>query len=189
MFESVKRKVFISYHHSNDQYYADYIQRLATCYKIFTDRSLERIINSTNTDYVQWAIKENNLKGTSVTIVLCGAETYKRKYVDWEIYHTLDLSHGLLGILLPTCTSDYNGNYIIPARLKENISSGYATCIGWGQILNYENLHSIFSAYTLMVQQNRHLNFKNSIEQSFQSSQDYFSRINNNTARMLRNAS
>lgn len=38
------------------------------------------------------------LKGTSVTVVLIGHETYSRRYVRYEIERTWALGHGLLGI-------------------------------------------------------------------------------------------
>lgn len=168
---AVKRKVFISYHHGNDQKYANLIQTLSTEYQIFTDRSLDRQINSTNTDYVQWKIKEKNLTGTSVTIVLCGAETHKRKYVDWEIYHTLELKHGLVGIILPSCSLlHYNGQsyYNVPDRLSDNINSNYAL---WSQDWNQP------------------LTLKKLVEQAFYNSVNNHSLINNGKTKMTRNMS
>jgi len=45
---------------------------------IFTDKSLERRIDSEDADYLRRTIRENNISGSSLTIVLCGAETWKR---------------------------------------------------------------------------------------------------------------
>lgn len=164
---NIKRKIFVSYHHDNDQWYADQLKSMASDYEIFTDRSLDRRINSANTDYVQWKIKEEYLKGTSVTVVLCGAETYKRKYVDWEIYHTLELRHGLIGIFLPQCPVSHNGGYIPPARLSDN--NGYVIYEKWSDFLM--------------------LSFNQSLEHAFERSQSKTLFINNNREKMTRNAS
>lgn len=40
------------------------------------------------------------LNGTSVTVVLIGAETYKRPYVNYEIEQSLIRGNGLLGIYI-----------------------------------------------------------------------------------------
>jgi hypothetical protein len=123
----VKPKVFTSYHHHNDQAYQDHFVRLfADNYELFTDTSLERRLDSDNTGYIDRAIRENNITGSSITVVLCGAETWKRKYVDWEIHATLDKQHALLGIILPT-----NAGQFVPNRLHDNIQSGYAHWITW----------------------------------------------------------
>ena len=42
----------------------------------------------------------NEMKGTSVTVVLIGAETYNRKYVLYEIQKSYEEGKGLLGIYI-----------------------------------------------------------------------------------------
>jgi hypothetical protein len=126
-----KRKVFVSYHHEQDQWYADEFRRFF-CEQIeaFTDNSLERALNSDDAIYVRWSIKQNNIKGSSCTVVLCGPETRWRKYVDWEIKATLDLRHGLLGIWLPN-NPEVEGGVNKPDRLQDNIDSDFAEFIRW----------------------------------------------------------
>jgi hypothetical protein len=46
-------------------------------------------------------IREDYIKGSSITIALCGAQTWKRRFIDWEIASTLHHEHALLGILIP----------------------------------------------------------------------------------------
>ena len=126
-----KRKVFVSYHHGNDQWYADEFRRFfCEVYDTFTDNSLERSLDSDNNVYVRWSIKQNNIRGSSCTIVLCGPQTRWRKYVDWEIKTTLALRHGLLGIWLPNNPLAEGGVHK-PDRLQDNIDSGYAEFIAW----------------------------------------------------------
>ena len=128
-----KRKVFISFHHKNDQEWFDYFtKKFSSNYEIFFDRSIgETKIRSDDPEYINRAIREDYIKGSSVTIVLCGPETWKRKYVDWEIYSTLHLEHALLGIALPSAQKSNDGKIIVPDRLYVNINSGYAYFINW----------------------------------------------------------
>jgi hypothetical protein len=127
-----KRKVFVSYHHGGDQvYYDGFTKFFSDTYDVFCDTSLERPYDSENTDYVRWQIRQNNISGSSCTIVLCGAKTHERKYVDWEIKATLDKQHGLIGIWLPTLPLSPNGGTQKPDRLQDNIDSKYAIWLAW----------------------------------------------------------
>jgi Thoeris protein ThsB, TIR-like domain len=131
----VKRKVFISYHHGGDQHYYDAFSTFfAETYDVFHDKSLERAYNSDNADYVRWQIRQNDISGSSCTIVLCGAATHERKYVDWEIKATLDKQHGLIGVWLPTLPLAPNGGTEKPARLQDNVDSGYAQWVRWDEL-------------------------------------------------------
>jgi len=130
MFLGTKRKVFISYHHRRDQQWFNNFTRLfAESFEIFYDKSLDGRIRSDYPEYINRTIREDYIKGSSITIVLCGGETWKRKYVDWEIHSTLHHKHALLGIALPTAIKD-QGKIVVPARLHDNIESGYAHWLG-----------------------------------------------------------
>ncbi len=128
----VKRKIFISYHHDNDQaYYNEFARFFSDQYDVVQDNSVDRIIDSDDTEYVMRRIRENYISGTSCTIVLCGPKTPWRKYVDWEIKATLDKQHGLTGIKLNNCVIDQQRRSIVPDRLHDNIVSGYAVWTSW----------------------------------------------------------
>ncbi len=128
----VKRKMFVSYHHDNDQwYYNEFSRTFDLGFEAIQDRSLDRLIDSNNTDYVIGRIRQNYITGTSCTFVLCGPQTRWRKYVDWEIKGTLDREHGLIGIKLPNNPADLHGGVHKPDRLQDNIDSGYAVWINW----------------------------------------------------------
>lgn len=132
---AVKRKVFVSYHHGGDQaYYDAFSHTFHDTYDVITDNSLGSAIDSDNVDYVMRRIRENYVTGSSCTIVLVGAHTSGRKYVDWEIKTTLDKQHGLIGVQLPTLLPGPNGLVIVPDRLNANIHSGYALWITWAAI-------------------------------------------------------
>ncbi|MBI4238190.1 MAG: TIR domain-containing protein [Deltaproteobacteria bacterium] len=125
------RKVFISYHHRGDQRWFDEFTRMfADHYEIFHDNSLDGRIRSDDPEYINRAIREEHIVGSSITIALCGAATWKRKYVDWEIHSTLHHEHALLGIALPTATRGDQGKIVVPSRLHDNIQSDYAHWLG-----------------------------------------------------------
>lgn len=132
----VKHKIFISYHHRGDQdYYDAFSKTFHDTYNVIYDNSLERRVDSNNVDYVMRQIREKYLTGTSCTIVLVGAKTWGRKYVDWEIKATLDKKHGLVGVHLPTAARNPDNNHIlVPDRLFDNIDSGYALWISWQEL-------------------------------------------------------
>jgi hypothetical protein len=66
--------------------------------------------------------------------VLCGAETPKRRYVDWEIHASLGQEMGLVGVGLPSIVWEGNGTWK-PARLQDNIDSGYAAWVLWRDLV------------------------------------------------------
>ncbi len=124
-----RRKVFVSYHHGGDQgYYDEFSRFFHDQYEAIRDNSLERLIQSDNTEYVMQQIREKYITGTSCTIILIGAQSHQRKYLDWEIRATLDKCHGLVGIVLPTHVKTTAGKIIVPDRFHDNCKTGYA---GW----------------------------------------------------------
>lgn len=129
-----RRSIFVSYHHAGDQaYYDSFSQTFSETYGIVRDNSVDRLIDSDDTDYVMQRIRDNHITGTSCTIVLCGPQTPWRKYVDWEIKATLDKEHGLIGVKLPN-NPVTEGKFMVPDRLYDNISSGYALWMTWEQL-------------------------------------------------------
>lgn len=126
------RKVFVSYHHGKDQSRANYLRTVYGSDNTLIDRSLPEALDSNDNDYILSVIRTRHLKNSTVTIVLVGEETYKRKWVDWEIYSSLRTysdrtRNGLLAIMLP-------GANVVPARLQDNIDSGYAVMMRWENI-------------------------------------------------------
>ena len=136
----VRRRVFIGYHHSGDQaFYYAFSMAFHEAYELIGDTSLERRIDSDHVDYVLRRIRENYITGSSCTIVLVGAETWGRKYVDWEIEATLQKKHGLIGVQLPTLRPMANGLYPVPDRLFDNVNAGYAIWTDWATIMSERN--------------------------------------------------
>ena len=75
---------------------------------------------------------------TTVLVVLVDPKTKCRMHVDWEISGAISTkvggNSGLLGILLPSHPDYGNEKYDaknLPARLAENVKSGYALLRDW----------------------------------------------------------
>lgn len=84
----------------------------------------DNFIDSYDDDYVMSQIRQRYLADSTVTIVMIGACTWARKYVDWEIYSTLRSSstsarNGLMSIRLPS-----GRGAPFPERLESNLSRG-----------------------------------------------------------------
>lgn len=128
----IRRRIFVSYHHDGDQpFYDEFSRVFSDRYEIVYDNSIERIIDSDDSDYIMRRIREEHLSGSSCTIVLCGAKTPERKFVDWEIKATLDKQHGLIGVNLPTIPRTVAGKFVLPGRLHDNCVSGYVPWVEW----------------------------------------------------------
>ncbi len=109
-----KHKVFISYHHGNDQGYKESLIEWSESNDIFTNASVDTgdISDQLSDQSIRQKIRDEYLKDSSVTILLVGTETKKRKHVDWEIYSSMydgqvNKKSGLLVINLPStnCSS------------------------------------------------------------------------------------
>jgi MTH538 TIR-like domain (DUF1863) len=136
-----RHKVFVSYHHDNDQDDMDKFEdRFARQFDIMVSKSVQDgdIGPNLKTETIRQKIRDEYLRDSTVTVVLIGRETWKRKHVDWEIAASIrdtkfNPRAGLIGILLPSYPSQ-KGKYnphTIPPRLNDNIKCGYATIHEW----------------------------------------------------------
>lgn len=108
-----KRKVFISYHHRNDQSYKEYLLDFNEKHGIFIDASVDTgdIDDRLPSQAIRRKIRDEYLANSTVTILLVGTETKYRKHVDWELYSSMidgsvNKRSGILVINLPStnCT-------------------------------------------------------------------------------------
>jgi hypothetical protein len=131
----VKHRVFISYHHDDQEEVNTFITTFSDERNVFTYRAVgamsDDIINSTDPTYIMSQIRQKYLKDSTVTIVLIGKCTWARRYVDWELKTSLRQGaftpNGVLGILLPSMGTTATA----PQRLQANIlgdksDEGYA---------------------------------------------------------------
>ena len=106
-------KVFITYHHANDQWYKEKLLQVNEQYRIFIDRSVHvgDISDDFDDQTIRRIIRDEYLRDSTVTILLVGTETSSRKHVDWELYSsmingTVNKKSGVLVINLPTTGSE-----------------------------------------------------------------------------------
>ena len=142
--ENDRHKVFISYYHRDDQDYRELFEdSFSEYYDIMVSKSVELgdIDPYLKIETIRQKIRDEYLQDSTVTVVLVGAHTWQRKFVDWEIGSSIRQTEnnsrsGLLGILLPTYPKPSNPNYdyyihTIPPRLYDNIQCGYAKIYDW----------------------------------------------------------
>lgn len=123
-------KVFITYHHENDQYSKEEMLRLNARNSIFIDKSVHTgdISDDLDDQAIRRIIRDDYLRDSTVTILLVGTETEGRKHVDWEVYSsmfngTVNTKSGILVINLPStgchlCTAAHSEH----ARVYPEIS-------------------------------------------------------------------
>ena len=138
----IRHKVFISYHHEDQDEVENFIETFDYERNVFISRALgidiaDDIINSTDTDYVMRRIRESYLKDSTVTIVLIGKCTWARCYVDWEIQASLRhgetvTPNGLLGIKLPS----YNKTSY-PDRFNKNLKQNDQQKDCYARVIDY----------------------------------------------------
>ena len=113
-------KVFISYHHKNDQFYKEALLRMNNLHKqiygsyMFIDRSADtgNISEELTDEMIRQKIRDEYLQDSTATILLLGTETKYRKHIDWEIYSSMhngkvNKQSGILVINLPTIQSPH----------------------------------------------------------------------------------
>lgn len=105
------RKVFFSFHYERDVWRANVVRN---SWVTKPDREAAGFIDAAEFEEIQrqgdLAVKRwinSQLKGTSVTAVLIGAETYGRRWVRYEIIKSYDKSDGLLGIYIHKIKDQY----------------------------------------------------------------------------------
>ena len=120
-------KVFISYHHANDQYYKNYLVWMGEYHKIFIDRSVDTgdIADNLSDQAIREKIRDDYLRDSTVTILLVGKDTKMRKHVDWEIYSSMidgkvNKKSGILVVNLPVI-EPYNSIYVCHSGEKETV--------------------------------------------------------------------
>ena len=144
--QSTQHKAFISYYHKDDQYDRDLFEKLFG--HLFVNKSVEPgdIDTDVSTEYIKRLIQLDYITDSSVVVVLVSLKTWGRKHVDWEISAALNKKvggySGLMGILLPEFHLTPEGNYQyddIPARLADNVKTGYAAVYKWDWVCAHES--------------------------------------------------
>ena len=96
------RRVFFSFHYERDIWRANQIRNSWVTKEdreaagFWDAASWEQVKRKGDAAIRKWI--DDNLKGTSVTVVLIGAETSKRKWVRYEINKSLEKGNKIFGI-------------------------------------------------------------------------------------------
>ena len=136
-----RHKVFVSYHHSQDEgYKTRFCKMLGSDIvdKSVTDGDIDVDLK---TDTIRQKIRDEFISDASVTVVLTGRCTWQRKHIDWEIGSSLrdtkkNARCGVLGILLPNHYDfgrDVYRGHLIPPRLTDNSggNDAFAAIYDW----------------------------------------------------------
>ncbi len=126
------RKVFFSFHYQRDLWRVNVVRNSAMVEGVsaagFHDQSLWEETERKGDAAVRKLI-DAGLDGTSVTVVLIGAETASRKYVSYEIEKSVARGNGLLGVRINNI-KDQNGRTdsvgAVPAALTKAGAPVYA---------------------------------------------------------------
>jgi len=107
------RSVFFSFHYQRDIMRVQVIKNHHVTKGNYTtagffDGSLEEKAKKDGDQAVKRLI-DNGLTGSSVLCVLIGAETYTRRWVDYEILKAVELGMGVFGIRIHQITDPRNG--------------------------------------------------------------------------------
>jgi hypothetical protein len=123
------------------------------------------------TERIRQKIRDEYLRDSTVTVVLIGSETWKRKHVDWEIGSSIRQTEyssrsGLLGIVLPTYPrkdlTKYDP-YTIPPRLYDNVKSNFAQIYNWNDnsFVVQKWIHDAFERRNKIIPDNSFPSFMN----------------------------
>lgn len=168
------RKVFFSFHFKRDAWRAGQVRNSDLLpnedeYGVIDGVEWEKIERAGDDAIRRWI--NDQLKYTSVTAVLIGAETSERDWVDYEIRQSWDKGNGLIGIRIHNL-KDQEGKIDMPgSNPLDNV-----------KLVNGSPLSSIFKTYDWNTNDGRN-NLGSWVEEAFQLRERYSgeSRLNPST--------
>jgi hypothetical protein len=127
------RKVFFSFHYERDIWRTNVVRNSGivegSAAAGFHDASLWEEAKKKGDAEVKKLI-DKGLVGTSVTVVLIGAETASRKFVDYEIEQSIARGNGLIGIYI-SGIKDQKGNTDVQGAAPSRLTKAGASCYYW----------------------------------------------------------
>lgn len=137
-----RHKCFISYYHDDDKKYVDDLRAIYERI-VVSDYSLDTDLTVNTSDEQIYENIKFRMNNCTVTVVLIGRNTGRRKWVDWELWASLEpfisknleyrdtfRPNGILAIYLP------GKKHYVPKRLQDNIDSGYVVKMHWNSTTN-----------------------------------------------------
>ena len=140
MVTTTRHKAFVSFHEKDRRYRQFFASEMRSD---FVDRSVMPgdINEDLKVETIRAKIRDEFIADATVTVVLIGACTWQRKYVDWEIGSSLRATKnnprcGLIGVMLPTHPNFGSEKYsknLVPPRLADNTigRNPYARIYDW----------------------------------------------------------
>ena len=95
------RRVFFSFHYENDVWRANIVRNswvMADAAGYVDAADFEEVKTGGDVAIKRWI--DEQLAGTSVTVVLIGAETSNREYIKYELERSYEKGNGMLGIYI-----------------------------------------------------------------------------------------
>jgi len=127
------RKVFFSFHYQRDLWRVNVVRNSGAIEGIsaagFHDASLWEETNRKGDAAVKQLI-DSGLDGTTVTVVLIGLETAKRKYVSYEVEQSVTRGNGILGIRINNI-KDKDGRTDPPGGVPAALTKIGAAVYAW----------------------------------------------------------
>lgn len=127
------RNVFFSFHYQRDIWRANVVRNsgavIGESAAGFRDASLWEEAKKKGDKAIKSLIDEG-LKGTTVTVVLIGAETANRTYVTYEIEKSIERKNGLLGLRIHNI-KDQNGRTDVMGTIPAKLSDGSYPTYTW----------------------------------------------------------
>lgn len=147
--DTPRHRTFISYYHADDQYYKDHLVRTTDLHDIFVDYSVHQ---DEIDDYgladedIRKIIRDDYIKDSTVTILLCGKNTKHRKFIDWELHATMYNSDknpkgGVLVINLPDSENKRVLSDLDAAAFKRYNPFYYQSCTHHSEIYSNNWYH------------------------------------------------
>lgn len=106
----MKRQVFFSFHFSEDIWRVSQVRNMGVVesQKIFSDNGWEKVRLKSDSAIKAWIDRE--MKMRSCVVVLIGAKTATRKWVQYEIAQAWSMGKGIVGIYIHNL-ADANGDH------------------------------------------------------------------------------
>jgi Thoeris protein ThsB, TIR-like domain len=127
------RTVFFSFHYQRDIWRANVVRNsnvvIGRAAAGFTDGSIWEEAKKKGDKEIKKLI-DDGLIGTSVTVVLIGAKTAGRTYIDYEIEKSVDRGNGILGIHIHNI-ADKDGNTDSKGEVPKKLSDGGYKIYTW----------------------------------------------------------
>lgn len=127
------RRVFFSFHYERDIWRVNVVRNSGAIEGVaaagFHDASLWEETKRRGDDAVRKLI-DTGLEGTSVTVVLIGAQTAQRQYVSYEISKSISRGNGLFGIFIHNI-KDKSGRSDAPGEVPEALRKAGVPVYTW----------------------------------------------------------